>query len=120
MRHLRATCWMIIAILLLNGSGVVSSLHKIVHHAGDDTHVSHCDHDADHSEQSNEKDDLPVPQDEGCEICLGLAGLNLIPVEEPLRVVTFANFTAEFIVASHSAHTRDPLGECPARAPPVC
>ena len=103
---------MIIAILLLNGSGVVSSLHKIVHHAGDD--------DADHSEQSNEKDDLPVPQDEGCEICLGLAGLNLIPVEEPLRVVTFANFTAEFIVASHSAHTRDPLGECPARAPPVC
>ena len=111
---------MIIAILLLNGSGVVSSLHKVVHHAGDNTHVSHCDHDADHNEQSNEKDDLPVPQDEDCEICLGLAGLNLIPVEEPLRVVTVAIFTTELFVASQFAYTRDPLGECPARAPPVC
>lgn len=120
MAYLRSTCWMLIAILLLNGSGVVSSVHKIMHHAGDDAAISHCDHDGGHHEQPVDEDDQPQPEDEDCEICLGLAGLNLVPADDLPRVPSFGAVSPECITQSRAVLTRDPLGDHPARAPPAC
>lgn len=120
MKVLRITCWLMIAVLLLNGSGVVSSVHKIMHHAGDEAAFSHCDHDGGHNEQPSDEEDQPQPEDEDCEICLGLAGLNLVPAEELPRVQSFGIASPECVPEPRAVLTRDPAGDHPARAPPAC
>jgi hypothetical protein len=111
-----------IAILLLNGSGVLSSLHKLTHLSGDSEKITHCDHGSGHHEHPSEDGDQPKPDhdDEGCEICLGLAGLNLIPIADAPQIVSHAGFVAEPIGSAMTAPTREPLGDQPARAPPAC
>lgn len=122
MRVSRALTWLIIAILLLNGSGVVSSIHKLSHHAGDESTISHCGHGGDHHDHPSDDEDHPNPDhdDEGCQICLGLAGLHLIPIDGSVRVTPHFGVEVEPIALSLIVRTRDALGDHPARAPPVC
>lgn len=122
MNRLWLTCWLMIAALLLQGGGVVSSLHKLRHHTGDSPAVSGCSHDSVHS--SHERGDPePTPEpdnDDDCSICLGLAGLHLIPIAEAPRVVPTPIFESVRLGKSISAIIRVDLGDHPARAPPVC
>lgn len=122
MNPLRLTSWLMIAILLLNGSGVVSSIHKLSHHAGDESAISHCGHGGDHHDHPSDDEDQPNPEhdDEGCQICLGLAGLHLIPNDGSIRVTPHFGVEVEPIALALIVRTRDALGDHPARAPPVC
>ena len=113
---------MMIMILLLNGSGVMSSIHKLTHHVGDESTISHCGHSSDHHTHTSDGEDQPnpEPEDEGCEICLGLSGMHLIPIEDSVRVVPHYGVDVEPIALSVIVRSRDALGEHPARAPPIC
>lgn len=119
---IRLSSWLMIAILLLNGSGVVSSIHKLTHHIGDESRVSQCGHGDDHHDHSSEDPDQPNPEpnDEGCEICLGLSGLHLIPIADAPRAVPSNGVIVEPVATSLIVRARDALGDHPARAPPVC
>ena len=113
---------MMIMILLLNGSGVMSSIHKLTHHVGDESTISHCGHSSDHHTHTSDGEDQPnpEPEDEGCEICLGLSGMHLIPIEDSVRVVPHDGVDVEPIALLVIVRSRDALGEHPARAPPIC
>jgi hypothetical protein len=128
-----------IAALLLHGSGVLSSIHKLTHDCGGcvEIQVTHCADDdfnacaapstpcgtaSESPDRPSDDEDQPKPDqdDEGCEICLGLAGLHLIPIENAPRIVTHVGFADESVDSSLIAYTRVPLGDQPARAPPAC
>lgn len=113
-----------IAILLLNGSGVLSSVHKLTHDCGgcESTSLKQCGAEIDRHEHKSDDRDQPKPDhdDEGCEICLALAGLNLIPIADTPQIVTQTGFVSEPLGSAIIAPARDPLGNQPARAPPAC
>lgn len=108
-----------ITLLLLQGSGVVSALHKITHHTHTQTLAS-CDHAT--SGEGTEREDAPAPEreDDDCSICLGLAGLHLVPVIDATRVCEMPEFEVVCIAPIWVPCSRFATGEHPARAPPVC
>lgn len=121
MKALRITCWLMIAALLLHGSGVLSSVHKIRHHSGDVSLVVGCDHDAPGTtHEHGEKQPTPEREDEDCDLCLGLAGLHLIPVMDSPRVVAAAPIEEERAAAPCEGYAAVDRREHPARAPPAC
>jgi hypothetical protein len=121
MQRVKFLSWSIIAILLLHGSGALSIVHKLSHHAGTGpvAGVHLCDHDdAGHAPV---RDDAPPPEqdDEDCSICLGLAGLHLALEIDPVGVEGATRMIERRLLLHRLAPTRDVLGDCPARAPPV-
>lgn len=125
-RLTRWTLWTLVVMLFVQSSGAVSLLHKLTHHPGfggdqaAEAVLVLCHAAGDGAELP---DDQPRPEpsdDEDCSICLGLAGLHLIPAPEPVRVVDAPGFTEQSRVASRVVALRTELSDAPARAPPVC
>ena len=119
MRMLRITCCAMIMLLLLQGGGVVSALHKITHHAQTQS-VTSCEHGS--AEHAPVPDDGPSPEqgDDDCSICLGLSGLHLAPVADAPRVCDTPEFVVARVVSIWTPVACREMGEHPARAPPVC
>lgn len=108
-----------VLLLLLQGGGVVSALHKISHHTPEQR-VSSCDHAS--GEHAPERNDAPSPEqgDDECSICLGLSGLHLAPVADAPKVIAMPGFEADRFAPVCAVCLFRVNGEPPARAPPVC
>jgi hypothetical protein len=125
MRLVRLTTWLIGAVLLLNGSGATAVLHQLTHHHTPSEHTSRaqvvgCDHWHESLPADDTPEPSPMPGEEDCSICLGLAGLHLVSVPEPIFVCAMPVGITERMTWDHVAQSREVLGDCAARAPPVC
>lgn len=125
-RLTRWTLWILIAMLLIQGSGAVSLLHKLTHHPGfgadrgGEAAVLLCHDAADPADRSDEHPEPQPGDEEDCSICLGLAGLHLVPAPEPVRVVDIPVVWQRLHIESRVCVIRSALSDAPARAPPVC
>lgn len=129
LRLVRFTSWLILSLMLVHGTGMSNVLHKLTHH---DTSASHsldaklagCFHDSDTS-SSDQHSDTPAdptdqPSEEDCSICLGLSGLQLLPVAQTVPAVSIPATPFYPSIAPIAAYCTQQAGDHPARAPPIC
>ncbi len=118
MRATRYTCWTLITLLLLHGGGVLSTLHKLAHHASP-TPMRLCDHDASVPAPDDHRR-TPMPADDHhCSVCSGLGGLHLIGAPARSGIITAPVFGQPLPEPRPARPTPAPLRPCPARAPPI-
>jgi len=123
MKSWRFTCWALITLLLLYGGGVIPSLHKIAHHLPHADGIAACDHhDAQPTNEPNQDDQepMPIPDDGGCKVCLGLCGLHLVTAPQSLPIVASAFFVESRSCARVLPCVVSELRPYGARAPPIC
>lgn len=127
MRFVRLTSWVITGLLLLHGSGAVSSLHMLTHQAHEPGVSSCAPADRSHAHEHEPNPDpeptpepAPEPGDKDCSICLGLAGLHLSSVDTETRVVIVPAFAEPMRSQALLHQKRITHALSDARAPPVC